>query len=1066
MAVTFNVPKSPKRDIIMTDTFMGVDLTNTGVSMDTFRSPHAPNMVRDIPGKVRKRMGYYKEILFGQDINVNYASGTSAEEKQIVISSSEVSTDIKVYDLIQTIKSKDENAYTLYLEFDYKSEDEFTIFGMSVDASEDWTHFSDSIECASTDEFTEIDVNSAVAQEIYIKNFSLLRGKDENYEWSPAPKYFVERETNDPVYGCHFLKNGTDGYDGDRIVNVNRVLKTKDTYDEFTLNSAENFTPIYDLGEFPCNAQKLYIEFDYELTLDTYLSGTSILLCINDITVPTSVVLEETTGMVHISKELAPIAFTLYSASNQIRVYIEDPSTSSTSKLKIKNLSLMYEKDSNYTWSPAPEDNDEKFYLKDMYNIYPKDYSVKDTFEKETNSFNNTISEETTIGTGEPYSGQYQCISFDITTSLVNTDAVLDYVTIDIFHSMSDVQPIITIKSNKNFNKKHFDFFYWEYYPRVTISTVKITFKLTSGNTKAKIFMQDIKIRKFEIRDTFVVSSKWFLYHVGKDFYLRSHDSDNFKIVYSEANEHISQSFQINANSYIIDGKDIYEFSIEDGERLQSIDQDNAYIPVVTIAKSPSGGGTALDAINLLQPGFYEQFVGEASVKDYQLSFKGLDNTECKAWVLDANSNWNLKVENVDFTVNREAGKITFTTAPGASPLTGEDNVKILAYRTVEGYRDRVVKCTFGALFGVNGACDRIFISGNPEHPNWDFYSQYNDATYFPDTGYSTLGSAQSAIKGYAIVSNYLATFKDGFDMSQSVFIREGDLLESGEDDEHKTSEPVFKLINTLQGIGVVSPYAFGYLETEPVFLTKSGIYAITEQDISGEKYSQNRSFYLDGQLRKEKDLQNGMATIYDNQYILALNNKLYVLDGLQATRTDKSEPYATRQYAGFLCLDIPASCIWTDDNVCFGTTDGRVCRFYEDKEALESYNDDGKTIYACWETPDLDDKLFYKNKTFRYFAVRLMQSLKSTVKLYSRKLGVWTRITEKKLITNPIDFGNFDFDLFTFSVDDTERLVHSKVRVKKVDKARFRIENDEYNEPFGLSDLALEYIQSGNYKG
>jgi hypothetical protein len=69
-------------------------------------------------------------------------------------------------------------------------------------------------------------------------------------------------------------------------------------------------------------------------------------------------------------------------------------------------------------------------------------------------------------------------------------------------------------------------------------------------------------------------------------------------------------------------------------------------------------------------------------------------------------------------------------------------------------------------------------------------------------------------------------------------------------------------------------------------------------------------------------------------------------------------------------------------------------------------------------------------------------------------------------VISNPIDFGNFDFDLFTFSIDTTEKLMHTKVRVKKVDKARFKIENGELNEPFGLSDLALEYIQSGNYKG
>ena len=201
--------------------------------------------------------------------------------------------------------------------------------------------------------------------------------------------------------------------------------------------------------------------------------------------------------------------------------------------------------------------------------------------------------------------------------------------------------------------------------------------------------------------------------------------------------------------------------------------------------------------------------------------------------------------------------------------------------------------------------------------------------------------------------------------------------------------------------------------------------------------------------------------------YVLALNNQLYILDGLQATRTDKSEPYATRQYVGYYCKNVPAICLWTDnDSLWFGTGDGKVCFFNNDIEALESYNDDGEPIYCCWETPDLDGKLFYKNKTFRYFAIRMMKVLRTSVSLWSEKLGAWTFIKEDKTAGLTFDFENIDFDAFTFSTDRSEKVVHTKVRVKKVDKARFRVENGKINEPFGLIDLALEYVESGNYKG
>ena len=269
MAVSFKVPKSPQRDIAISDTFMGVDLTNTGANIDGYRSPHAPNMVRNVPGKVRKRMGYYKEVLFGTDENVNFAWGTSAQEKEIHISSDDTSTWVKIYDLIQTISS--DAAYTLNLEFDYKSEADFNIMNATtiVTASEDWEHISTAVECLSTDTFSDVKIFSEDAQNIYIKNFALLKTRTESYEWSPAPKYFVERETNDPVYGCHFLKNGTDGYDGDRVVNVNRVLETSDEWKEFSIDTTAVGTQeiIYKMAELPCRTQRFHVEFDYATIL-------------------------------------------------------------------------------------------------------------------------------------------------------------------------------------------------------------------------------------------------------------------------------------------------------------------------------------------------------------------------------------------------------------------------------------------------------------------------------------------------------------------------------------------------------------------------------------------------------------------------------------------------------------------------------------------------------------------------------------------------------------------------------------------------------------------------------
>jgi len=538
-------------------------------------------------------------------------------------------------------------------------------------------------------------------------------------------------------------------------------------------------------------------------------------------------------------------------------------------------------------------------------------------------------------------------------------------------------------------------------------------------------------------------------------------------LIYTGMNEHRSVSFQLNQQLVILDGAKI---RIYDGDTVQPI-ENLAYIPTLTISKDPSGGGQDYEPLNLLQPGFIEQFyvkAEQASVKDFQLTFGNLDDTAVSAWLLNSSGQWVAKTEGTDFSVNRTLGKITFTTAPGASPISGEDNVMIQAYRTVEGYADRINHCTIGAMFGVNGAGDRLFVSGNPDqgvngdgdlytYINCDWFSQQYDPTYFADTWYSKLGSDTSAIMGYSIINNYLAAHKDYNELTQSILIREGDLVDD---------EPVFKLINTLQGAGAISKYCFSYLATEPVFLTKLGVYAVTAQDITGEKYAQDRSYYLEGKLLKEEGLENAIAYAWKDYYILAINDHLYILDGLQPIHTDRSRPYATRQYVGFYFTNIPASCIFEiNGELFFGSEDGKVFKFYTDDKDLNSYNDNGDPITAIWETADISEKLFYKKKTYRYVALRCMPEISSSVQIWAQKEGQWTELKNDITTLKYFTYENLIYSKLTYSCNRTQKVTAAKIRLKKLDHVRFRFVNDLLNEPLGVNDFAVEYTQGGNVK-
>lgn len=1074
MAVSFKVPKSPQRSIFTIDEFAGVDLTNTGSNIDEVRSPNAENMIRYVPGKVRKRMGYSVPVEFSVGKDVNRAINSLDEYVDCQWDSNNEES-FNIYD---------DHIDKVYIHLYVKAAGSYSLHVVAKDNTYVHGEFSGTVDEPYENGRLSYGYDMSTNGGFYCIKIVHLSSDSDDYcqvkglrichdtkagsreewiatPWTPAPedsnRVFVLTTSTEPIYGRHVLKTGKK--QGDFVTNVNRALGTSATYQTFWDRV------ICKTGESIPKDRHMHIYFDYEDANNTVLYS----------------------GRIGYDEQAIT---TLNGNGTCIRDFIASNnfnylSVSDTS-IKIKNMFLAYAVKSPYTWSAAPEDQGAVFEIGDVYQRTGDNTAI----------FSSKSEKQLVHGASEPATQWfYPTVAIQqSTTAITNKLTVIDFdvsldmnngsgthYTIDKFITWfkgSDNHTYSFDWTNGQPSNMHFTFFIMPN-SGTFIKDLGFTVGTTTSISGTAAFC-DISIKNLTVYEGVEKTDFWSpayinIYHVGQKLYANKSGEDTYDLIYSNMNQHRSLSWQFEAhdnsseplgydNLYIVDGRNFLEYNGA-AETIDAVN-NNGRIPWITAAKSPSGGGTSLDAINRLQPGFEETFIGDGSSVNYQLSFTNLDNTPVRVWILDRNDAvWMEKAEGTDFTVNTGLGVITFLTAPWDNTSAGEDNVKIRAFRTVARYSDSINKCTFGTLFGIGGTSDRLFLSGNPDYPNYDFFSEQYDPTYFPDVNYATLGVSSSEIKGYARVNNYLATFKDENEPSQSVFIREGDLIV----DSNNLSQPAFKLINTLQGNGAISPYTFGYLQTEPLFLTKSGIFAITAQDITGEKYGQARSFYVNGELLKERDLENACAVVYNDMYILALNGHLYCLDGLQPTRTDPQMPYATRQYVAYYCTGINANVMWTyNDALWFGTSDGKVCKFYTDMEDLESYNDDGKAIYCCWETPDLSGKLFYKNKTFRYFTIRMMKALKTSVKMYAMKHGVWSDdpVKEDTLTGLTFDFENIDFTRFTFSTDRSEKVVHTKIRIKKVDKARFKVENDALNEPFGLFDLALEYIESGNYKG
>lgn len=487
--------------------------------------------------------------------------------------------------------------------------------------------------------------------------------------------------------------------------------------------------------------------------------------------------------------------------------------------------------------------------------------------------------------------------------------------------------------------------------------------------------------------------------------------------------------------------------------------EDAAYIPTVIISRNPTGGGTTLEPLNLIGRKWKESFLSDGTATTYQLTTKELDEDKVTVRIMTKEGEWEDKTEDTDFTVDRKAGTVTFKTAPVKSPVTGYDNVEITAAKTREGYADKINKCKIISLFGVNGAMDRMFVSGNPEFPNQDWYCDIADGFFWGDLWYSTLGQDGSAVVGYSIINDRLAVHKSDAEEGRNVILRKGEI---------EGDEAVFPIIGTLSGRGALGSHAFGYLGSEPLFLTDIGIMAITAADLTGEKYSQSRSYYIDNVLTAEKNLADAFAYVWRDFYLISTGTgRVYLLDGLQKSY-DKNSPYSNFQYECYYWENVPARVFWEDGEgrLCFGDAEGRVFRFYDDVTSQKSYNDNGEAISARWDTPELSGKLFYKNKTFRRVDFVLAPAIATGATVFAQVKGVWSEIFDSGASAMYFDFTHINWERINFSTDDTPRTMGGKIRIKKVDKVAFSLRNERINEPFGIYSLAFEYTESGNYKG
>lgn len=447
---------------------------------------------------------------------------------------------------------------------------------------------------------------------------------------------------------------------------------------------------------------------------------------------------------------------------------------------------------------------------------------------------------------------------------------------------------------------------------------------------------------------------------------------------------------------YFLNGR---EYLVWDGDGF--VDPVEGYVPLVSTAIAPGGGGTTVENVNRLTGARRCRFSADGEAKVFHLPEKGLLSVDKVVIGTE---------ETTAYTATLETGVITFTTS---APAAGNSNVEVW-YTMPNTLRGLVEGMRFAEQF--NGAADtRVFLYGDGSAKA--IYCGVTEsgkasAEYFPDLYEVLIGTENSPLTGMIKYYDRLMSYKsDGGAFSTAYEVT---TLADG------SVVPGFRTVSTNREIGNVAMGQVRLVKNVPRTVYGGNIYDwvyanyATRDERNAKLISQRVQYTME---RADPDKIYCFDDDAKQEYYIFLNDD---------AGTTLVHNYMVDTWYLYTGLRVNCASKFGNDHVLIGMDDGRLADFSEVYP-----NDDGQPIDALFVSGNMSFDKDYKRKHSSVIWVSMKPTANANL-LVTARSDRRSDYVDKAISMSLSTFRALNFASFNFLTNRAPQMERLKIKVKK----------------------------------